>query len=202
MPSIRSAVLLAVVLAIAGIEPVGAASLTVHVVDRSGAAVDDAVVYALPSGPVSSARTPAAAAIAQVQKAFTPLVTVVQTGGSVSFPNRDTVRHHVYSFSPAKVFELKLYAGLPSAPVVFDKAGLVVLGCNIHDAMVAYVMVVDTSYFAKTPATGLAKVDGLPAGDYKVVVWHPRMTAPSAPRTTAINGDTSVDVVVELKPGA
>ena len=82
--------------------------------------------------------------IAQAKRQFSPRVTVVTVGTPVTFPNFDTVRHHVYSFSPVKTFELKLYAGVPNAPVVFDKPGIAVLGCNIHDQMAAWVVVVDT----------------------------------------------------------
>jgi plastocyanin len=173
-----------------------AATLTVHVTDTTGANLSDAVIYAIPA--VLPNKPPAPAEVAQVARTFTPLVTVVQTGGAVSFPNRDTVKHQVYSFSPAKVFQLKLYAGLPAAPIVFDKAGLVVLGCNIHDAMVAYVVVVDTPYFAKTTTTGVATLEGLPAGEYKVSVWHPRIGTQAPPRPLVLPGEAKLDAVVEL----
>ena len=90
------------------------------------------------------------AEMAQKGKQFDPTVLVVPVGTSVGFPNRDTVRHHVYSFSPVKTFELKLYSGVPANPVVFDKIGIAVLGCNIHDAMTAWVVVVDTPYFGRS----------------------------------------------------
>jgi hypothetical protein len=95
----------------------------------------------------------------------------------VTFPNSDNIRHQVYSFSKAKTFNLKLYSGTQAAPVVFDKAGLVVLGCNIHDRMVAFVGVVDTPYFAKTDASGRATID-LPPARYAMKVWHPNLTQP------------------------
>ena len=177
-----------------------AASLTVRVADQAAAAVEDAVVYAIPVGPNAPTKPPAPAEIAQVRQMFVPSVTVVQTGAAVTFPNRDTVRHHVYSFSPAKLFELRLYSGVPPTPVVFDKAGLVVLGCNIHDRMVAYVMVVDTPWFGKTAADGRAKIDGLLAGAYKVSVWSPRMKADGAPTALNVTADASLDVSVDLKP--
>ena len=177
-----------------------AASLTVRVADQAAAAVEDAVVYAIPVGTTAASKTPVPAEIAQVKLAFVPLVTVVQTGASVTFPNRDTVRHHVYSFSPAKLFELRLYSGSPTTPVVFDKAGLVVLGCNIHDRMVAYVLVVDTPWFGKTATSGQVKLDGLPPGEYKISVWNPRMKAESVPKALNVTADASLDVVVDLRP--
>ena len=106
---------------------------------------------------------------------FVPFVLPVQAGTSVAFPNSDNVRHHVYSFSPAKRFELRLYAGNHTSTVLFDKPGIVTLGCNIHDWMVSYVYVLDTPYFAKTGADGLAHLGDLPAGTYVARLWHPRI---------------------------
>jgi hypothetical protein len=99
----------------------------------------------------------------------------------VTFPNFDTVRHHVYSFSAAKTFELKLYAGVPNAPVTFDKPGVAVLGCNIHDRMAAWVVVADTPWSARSDADGRARIEALPAGSYKLSVWHPGLPANSMP---------------------
>jgi hypothetical protein len=110
--------------------------------------------------------------IDQVNREFVPPDTVVQAGTPVEFPNSDNIRHSVYSFSPAKVFTLKLYAGKPSNPVVFDKPGIVVLGCNIHDSMVAWVLVVDTPYFARTDSSGVATLTGLAPGEYQLRAWH------------------------------
>lgn len=154
--------------------PAIAASLAVTVKNSNSPnePLADAVVYAVPA--TKPAARASVATIAQFERRFVPAVSVVQTGASISFPNRDSVRHHVYSFSPAKTFELKLYAGTPADPVTFDKPGLVTLGCNIHDRMLAYVAVVDTPYFAKSDEAGNAVIDGLPAGDYAVHAWHPR----------------------------
>ena len=97
--------------------------------------------------------------MSQQGKAFVPDVLVVTRGTSVHFPNRDSVRHHVYSFSPIKKFELKLYTGTPANPVVFDKSGVAVLGCNIHDHMVGWVLVLDTPYFGTSAAPGVVRLD-------------------------------------------
>jgi len=150
----------------------------------------DAVVYAIPAQPVPpvSGKT---IVIDQVNREFTPHVSVVQTGTAVSFPNKDNIRHHVYSFSPAKVFNLKLYSGVPSLPVVFDKAGEVSLGCNIHDRMSAFVLVVDTPWFAKTGTDGAARMRDLPAGDYVVHVWHPDTGDVSGGQTVHLKTDTA-----------
>ena len=118
--------------------------------------------------------------IAQTDKRFVPTVSVLPVGSAVNFPNRDTVRHHVYSFSQAKTFELKLYIGTPANPVVFDRPGVAVLGCNIHDTMVAWVLVVETPYFGRTDAAGRLRLDSAPPGSYRLRVWHPALP-PGAP---------------------
>ncbi len=155
------------------------ADTTIQVTDSSGQVVQDAVVYAELAGGPQPTKS-ATAEIQQKDKKFIPFVTVVQTGTSISFPNNDTVRHHAYSFSPAKPFELKLYSGKPAAPVLFDKPGTVVVGCNIHDQMVAYIQIVDTPYFAKTDASGTAHLRAIPAGKYILKTWHPKQPPGSA----------------------
>lgn len=166
-----------------------AATLSIEVKDAAGAALPDAAVYALPGSGKAPSRPRRDVEIAQVERQFSPLVTVVQRGTQVSFPNRDTVRHHVYSFSPAKSFEIKLYVGTPAEPVLFDKTGDVVLGCNIHDHMRAFVYVVDTPWFAKTDAEGKARIQGLPAGEFELAVWHFSQSAPGAAQKLKLRAD-------------
>jgi plastocyanin len=148
-----------------------AAPVTVQVADAQGKPLAGAVVYLESPDAARAARPMPRARIVQAQRQFTPQVAVVTTGTAVDFPNHDTVRHHVYSLSPAKRFELKLYIGKPEAPVVFDRAGVAVLGCNIHDAMVGWVVIVDTPYFARTDDTGRATLEA-PAGAYRLRTWH------------------------------
>jgi plastocyanin len=151
-----------------------AASLVVDVRDTHGSAVADAVVYAVPQGRHAPAPPHAAAVVDQKNRMFVPHVLPIQVGTAVSFPNSDNVRHQVYSFSAAKKFQLPLYAGNPAGPIVFDKPGVVSLGCNIHDRMSAYIVVVDTPYFAAVN-DGRAELQGLPDGAYAVRVWYPGM---------------------------
>ncbi|EUJ09251.1 hypothetical protein Meth11DRAFT_0035 [Methylophilaceae bacterium 11] len=154
-----------------GMHQVYAAELLVEVQDSKGAKLKDAVVFVENTKTAGIAPT-AGYELEQKSKQFNPQVSVVQVGTSINFPNRDKVRHHVYSFSPAKKFELKLYSGVPANPVLFDKAGTVVLGCNIHDTMLAYVYIVDTPYFAKTDSNGVAKLANVPEENYILKVWH------------------------------
>ncbi len=149
-----------------------AAPVEVTVTDATGRPLADAVVFVESAAARAAARPLPGIDIVQAQKAFDPMVTVVTVGTAVAFPNRDTVRHHVYSFSPAKRFELKLYVGTPSAPVVFDQPGIAVLGCNIHDNMAAWVVVVETPWFGKTDAQGRVRLPDVPAGRHQLRSWH------------------------------
>ena len=188
---------LALLLAIAWGDAV-AAGVIARAADSAGAPVIEAVVYLLPTGTKLSV-TPRPGIVDQVNKEFLPMVVPVQLGAAVSFPNKDNIRHHVYSFSPAKVFQLKLYSGTPSKPVVFDKLGPVVLGCNIHDWMVGYIYVVDTPYFAKTDGTGTARLDSLPSGDYELRIWHPHSRAEVPPSAIKLAEGTTENVAFRLE---
>ncbi len=160
--------------------PALAATVDVLVQDGAGKALPGAVVF-LESKEARAASRPAAGVdIVQSARQFQPLVTVVPVGTAVNFPNRDTVRHHVYSFSPVKKFEIKLYVGTPTAPVVFDQPGIAALGCNIHDTMAAWVVVVETPYHALTGADGRARLAQVPVGSYRLRAWHPALP-PGAP---------------------
>lgn len=149
-----------------------AGDLTVTVTDAAGKPLEGAVVMVSPVSGRLPVKPMATVEISQAKRQFQPAVTVVTAGTAVTFPNFDTVRHHVYSFSPIKTFELKLYAGVPNSPVVFDKPGVATLGCNIHDQMVAWVVVSDTPLHARTTASGQVRFDGVPSGDYRVRAWH------------------------------
>ena len=157
--------------------PVLAGEVQALVRDKTGKGVVDAVVLALPAIRTGGNAGGATATIIvdQVNKEFVPYVLPVWVGTAVNFPNKDNIRHHVYSFSPAKNFELPLYIGNPAAPVLFDKPGAVVLGCNIHDWMIAYIYVSESPHFAKTGVDGKASLTDLPPGDYTLRTWHPRL---------------------------
>ena len=150
-----------------------ASTVSVTVTDQAGKALAGAVVTLEPVAGKLPVKPMSGSEISQSKREFMPPVTVITTGTPVTFPNFDTVRHHVYSFSPIKTFELKLYAGVPNVPVVFDKPGLAVLGCNIHDQMAAWVVVVDTPFFTRSAAAGKARLEGVSPGSYRLRVWHP-----------------------------
>lgn len=158
--------------------PAGAAELGVSVVNAAGAPLQNAVVWLVPVAGKAPAPGSVHVRIDQQQRRFVPLVSVLQAGSLVDFPNSDDIRHSVYSFSEAKPFTLKLYSGRPSAPVLFDKPGIVLLGCNIHDTMVAWVAVVDSPWFAQTDASGHLAIKAVPEGQYTLQAWHPGQAAP------------------------
>lgn len=166
--------------------------------------VADAVVVAVPESGVRPADKPPQGVVDQIDKEFIPYVTPIRVGSLVQFPNRDHIRHHVYSFSPPKPFELPLYVGTPAKPVLFDKPGVVKLGCNIHDWMIGYIYVAETPYFAKTGPDGRALLADLPAGRYRVRVWHPRMEGNEEGTVKTIelaqDAAASVSWELELKP--
>jgi len=181
--------------------PLTAAPLSVRVVDPSGHGVRDAVVTIYPAG--AAARHPAAGGrfvVSQKNLQFHPFLTIIPVGADVSFPNLDPTKHHVYSFSPAKRFELKLFAKDQSRTVHFDKAGVVALGCNIHDQMSAFIVVTDSAWTARTNAQGIASFD-IPDAPARVTVWHPYLRARGGVEQQAVRpGQRSASFQVRLRP--
>lgn len=159
-----------------------AAEISVNVRDEQGEVVDDAVVVLSRRGAgANAARSPVHREervfyqIVQKDLRFSPHILVVPSGATVAFPNQDTVRHHVYSFSPAKKFELALYGQDEDRSITFDKPGIIAIGCNIHDDMQAYIYVYDSAQQAKLSEQGSAAFSNLPEGEYTITVWHPRL---------------------------
>ena len=184
LPAPRKAAALCALLWLTGAASAG--SLRVQVLDSAGKPLEGAVVSLVSDAARRAVRPLPEQEISQENKQFVPAVRVVTVGTLVRFPNRDSVRHHVYSFSPAKKFEIKLYAGTPAAPVLFDQPGVAVLGCNIHDHMVGWVVVLDTPYFAQTDAQGQALLEGMPAGAHQLRAWHARLPVDVTPPQQAI----------------
>jgi len=159
----------------------------------------DAVVSLHPVG-ADGLVEPVDAQMEQVKSEFTPRVLVVPVGSTVTFPNRDKTRHHVYSFSPTKRFELPLHDASTVVPVTFDSPGVVTVGCNIHDWMLGYVIVLDTPYHGRSAADGRTDVT-LPAGRYDLRVWHERLPANAAAyaREVTIEEAETPTIEVELQ---
>lgn len=172
-----------------------AASVSGVVLNNNGRAVKDAVLSLMPIGAFKS-QMPGetqTAVMVQKDKQFIPYVLPVRTGTTVSFPNKDNLLHHVYSFAKTKGFEIKLYAGTPVNPLVFDQPGVVPLGCNIHDWMLAYIYVTDAPYFATSDEAGKVNIDVVATGQYRAQIWHPRLKGKTDAHfqiVTLIEGET------------
>ena len=149
-----------------------AARLELRLIGVNGAGIAGTVV-SLRSTSSRPPASPIKGVMDQMNREFVPHVLIVPVGSRVTFPNSDTVSHQIYSFSPAKKFQFPLYRGSPNPPVDFDRAGVVTIGCNIHDQMRAYVFVVDGQYYGRTDANGAWSAGDVEPGDYAVQVWHP-----------------------------
>ena len=182
--------------------PAAAAPLSVRVVDGKGRPVRDAVVTLRPAG-VRAAPLALSGryTVSQKNMQFDPFVLVVPVGANVSFSNFDASKHHVYSFSPAKRFELKLFARDQSRSVKFDKPGVVALGCNIHDAMTAFIVVSDSAWTARTDAQGVVQFDDAPNAAARLSVWHPYLRTPGNVVVTPIGaGHRYERFILNLRP--
>ena len=156
-----------------------AGTLSVTAVQRDGKALAGAVVTVEAVSPTPPPPSPVRATMDQVDLAFVPDVLVVPVRSTVQFPNSDAVSHQVYSFSSARRFQLPLYRGKPYPPVSFDEPGIVTLGCNIHDNMLAYIVVTSANYFGRTDAGGKWAAPNLPPGNYRIRLWHPLLNEPA-----------------------
>jgi plastocyanin len=194
----------AALLALIVVAPAWGGELIVDVVTPEGAPVADAVATLPSAKGAPKAEFPWKMEIAQRNKAFEPFVLIAPAGTSVTFPNLDKFRHHVYSFSKGNKFELELFGREEKRSYVFKTEGVAALGCNIHDEMVAYVRVVDTPWAAKSDATGAAVIANAPAGAAKITVWHPhakgRAQSVEADVQVSAEGSTRIRVVLPLSP--
>jgi len=191
---------LALALSVA-VAPAATQAATIAVqVQAAGEPTADAVISAEPRDRTLSRPEAPTAVMDQRERAFVPHVLPVLRGTTVRFPNSDATRHQVYSFSEARTFELSLYEGSQADPVVFNRTGTVTLGCNIHDWMLGFIRVVDTPAFARTGADGRARLENLPAGHYRVRLWHPRLVPGEEPavRTLDLGADSDVTLGFEL----
>lgn len=177
-----------------------AVPLEVRVLDRAGQPLAQAVVTLESRAARAAVRPVRGLEMEQIDRAFVPAVMVVPLGSELRFPNRDAVRHHVYSISPAKTFDLKLFVGNEANPVLFDRAGVAVVGCNIHDDMIGWVVVVPTPWYAVTGIDGRAQLDA-PADGYQLQVWHHDLPvgAPAVAQPLALReGAAAVNVTLPL----
>jgi plastocyanin len=180
-----------------------AGSLSITASQRTGLAIPGAVITLEALSPALPPAPPVRAVLDQVDLAFVPDVLVVPVHSSVQFPNSDAVSHQVYSFSPAKSFQLPLYRGKPYPPMLFEKPGVITLGCNIHDDMLAYLIVTDAPWFGRTDSRGQFWVADLPEGRYRARLWHPRLAEAPVERIVEMNAaDQKIQLMLKrnLRP--
>jgi plastocyanin len=182
-----------------GIPAASGATLVIHVETSEGRPLPGAVVTAHPLDGTGRKVAAVHAVMDQVNRAFAPDLLVIPLGSTVEFPNSDSVSHQIYSFSPTKRFQLPLYHGKPYPPVHFDQAGVVTLGCNIHDDMLAYLVVTDAPFFGRTDGSG-AWSSEVTRGHYRVTLWHPRLRDNEADleRDLTVGESDRVELTVRL----
>jgi len=197
-------ILLSLLLILAAAPAARAGELIVSLKDASGQPVANAVVAYHPAAGAPAPRPSGPYVMTQADIRFDPFVIVVPIGAEVQFPNHDKVRHHVYSFSLAKRFEIKLYGRDETRSISFDHPGVVSLGCNIHDQMMGFIYVTDTPYTAKPGPNGETVLEGLPAGPGTLTVWQPFLKSRNNEMTQAVNvpaqGETRVALSLALRP--
>ena len=185
------------VLLMSAAQPGAAADWTIVVEDAYSRALPEAALY-LTGGPGRGSRAAGSAEVQQRNRKFEPGITVVQTGTAMTFPNRDTIRHSVYSFSRAKSFQLKMFPGKTAEPIVFDQPGIVTVGCNIHDEMAAWILVVDTPLVGKADSKGRFVFRDLKPGTYQLFAWYPGLDAASRQQTIVVDAAQPGEVRVHL----
>lgn len=172
--------------------------ISIDVISKAQEKISNVVVYLTPKEPIESSNVKEMAIMDQIDTQFMPHILAVQKNTQVRFPNSDSIKHHVYSFSAAKTFELQLYKDLQADPLMFSKSGVVELGCNVHDWMLGYIMVVDTPYFGKTDENGNLIID-VPDGEYQLSAWHPRIqdSIESLSIDVSVPMESKVDVILK-----
>ena len=208
----NKAYLFAVLATLALSTTVQAGNLDAIVALDDGTPVQDAVISVRAKSQDSAmAATSTRATMLQQGQRFRPFILPIQVGTTVEFPNRDPFRHHVYSFAKAKTFELKLYDSSEAETMIFDREGIIPLGCNIHDNMLSYIYVVGTPHFAQTDENGKSVIEALPAGEYTVEAWHPNQKSDVTTTDITVTADNNSRVTFEMdlkrsrqqrKPGA
>lgn len=195
---------LAMVLAIGPtVSAIAASSIAVTVQDQNAKPVSELVVWLTPLDaplPALPAAGSLSAVVEQKDEEFNPYIIVVRTGTEVKFPNLDDVQHHVYSLSRPAKFDIPLHGGNKTESIVLDQAGLVPVGCNIHDWMLSYVVVVDSPWFSQTDDAGRTTLADLPAGRYKLEAWTPRLRKTHEQEVTINAGENSLGLELRLRP--
>lgn len=169
----------------------------VSISGADGAGVDmvrGTVVYFRPSSGEVVPLPPERGEIVMVKKAFEPRVLALPVGSTVGFPNQDPILHNVFSVSSGNGFDLGLYRQGEGEETTFGEAGVVRVFCNVHHAMVAHVVVLDTPHYTRIEPDGSFRLAGLPDGPGELTVWNDR----SSPHTTLVQTGGTRPIEVAL----
>jgi plastocyanin len=180
-----------------------ARTISGQVLGQDGKPIAKAVVFVQEPASLQPASAASTAIMDQFNKTFVPEMLPIAVGTQVRFPNRDQIRHHVYSFSRPKRFELPLYKGEDAPPVLFDKPGVVKIGCNIHDWMSAIILVLPNDHYAVTKDDGTFSLPNLNAGQYTITAWHAQSrdkTEDVAQRIAVADQDQQLTFKLSLAP--
>lgn len=182
-----------------------AGSVVAIAADRDGQAMTNVVIALKPIGVAAPVTAPVTITVTQEAMTFKPYVSIIRKGSSVVFANRDTVEHHIKSFSSSRPFEIAVHKpGDTPPPIRFDNDGAIVAYCILHDWMRAYVYVADTPWYGMSDLSGITRIDNIPAGDYELTAWHPDLGQFKPPLTTKLtvpaSGSAQASFKFELKP--
>lgn len=175
------------------------AAITVSIkTDANNISLPGAVVWAIPKDKqLMSQKKSTVKDMEQVNRQFKPFIQVSQRTNSIRFPNRDETAHHVYSFAKGNNFELPLYKKAVPEPIAFNTAGVIPVGCNIHDWMIGYILVVDTPFYEQFTNETLT-LEALPHGEYDIHLWHPALSKKDSLKQT-LNYSGDADINFRLK---
>ncbi|UUO23566.1 hypothetical protein FGD67_10235 [Colwellia sp. M166] len=175
-----------------------AKSINITVVDNVNKALPDMVVYLQPEDNISLPFNEKIVEVGQFERSFTPYISVMQLGNKVNFKNKDDITHHIYSPIGDNKFSFKISAGKSQIKNDFQQTGEVAMGCNIHDWMSGYLLIVDTPLFGKTNENGKLDIPMPPAGKYQLIVWHPQLDAPNNRVYQSIDVSEQKQVTIKL----
>lgn len=208
IPVKRLRVLAAWVVAMAGLSGLVSAGTVIAISgDRDGVALPNVVIAMKPIGTAAPAAVPVTITVTQENLQFKPYISIIRKGSSVVFANRDTVEHHIKSFSSSRPFEIAVHKpGDTPPPIRFDAEGAIVAYCILHDWMRAYVYVADTPWYSSSDLSGIARIDNLPPGEYEITAWHPDLGQFKPPLSAKITvpafGSAQTSFKFEFKPRA
>jgi plastocyanin len=180
----------------------GTVSGRVSITERPGETTTDfssTVIYLVPKDTSRIRMRTTRASIAMSGRAFVPHVRVVTPGSRVDFPNQDPFSHNIFSSAPGAQFDLGLYPAGKSKDAPFRRSGVYPVYCNIHPRMTAFILVAPSQFHAQAGNDGRWSIEGVPAGDYTLIVWHERARQVDAQLVVAATGASDVTTALDAR---